>query len=142
MDDDKLLKELNEVDMQANSSSTCSHNALGHAPKLSAADLVDLKEDLYTDPDAAIEKNMAVFNRKFEVQKRQIVQVVVFIAMILNSRIHREELSRMVRREGDRIISAVTGGPHERIIDPVSRALPLSISPSTPIRMFTTSGKK
>ncbi|KAJ7126323.1 hypothetical protein C8R44DRAFT_980121 [Mycena epipterygia] len=63
--------------------------------------LDDLKEDLHTDPDAAIEQNMAKFTRKFEVQKRQII----------------DELSRVVEHTGDRVISAVTAGPHDKIVD-------------------------
>lgn len=63
----------------------------------------ELKADIYDDPDAAIEKNMVVFSRKFEIQKQQIVA----------------ELTLVVQHEGDRVIEAVTSGPHDRILDPV-----------------------
>jgi hypothetical protein len=37
-----------------------------------------------------------------------------------------DEMSRVVERQGDRIISAVTAGPHDKIIDPVSARLVLT----------------
>ncbi|KAJ6560234.1 hypothetical protein B0H19DRAFT_1146862 [Mycena capillaripes] len=93
-ENDKILKELNDMENVGNPSSAAG---LGKS-----SNLADLKEDLHLDPDAAMEKNMAVFARKFEVQKRQII----------------DELSRVVQREGDRVISAVTAGPHDKILDP------------------------
>jgi hypothetical protein len=70
-------------------------------------DLAEIQQEIREEPAAAIEKNAEFFNRKFDIQRRQI----------------QEDIDRAVRREGDRIISAVTAGPHERIFDPVS--LPL-----------------
>ena len=64
----------------------------------------DLRKDIFEDPDAATEKNRIVFFRKFEVQKRQII----------------DELTLVVTRESDRVIQVVKGGPHERILDRVS----------------------
>ncbi|KAI0044626.1 hypothetical protein FA95DRAFT_1496723 [Auriscalpium vulgare] len=61
----------------------------------------ELKEDLAVTPDVAIENNMIVFSRKFEVQKRQIV----------------DEMTLVVKRESDRIIKEVKAGAHERILD-------------------------
>ncbi|KAI0061177.1 hypothetical protein BV25DRAFT_1806058 [Artomyces pyxidatus] len=91
---DKLLKE---VDAQANKSmSKGDGHRLG-----SSYGLEELKEDLLDDPDTAIQKNMVVFSRKFEVQKRQIV----------------DELTLVVTRETDRIIKEVKSGAHERIMD-------------------------
>lgn len=98
------LKELGDYE-RASASAGASSTPLRSG--MSSSDFEDLKEDLHTDPDDAIKDNMTVFSRKFEIQKRQIV----------------EELTRVVRREGDRIISAVTSGPHDRIIDPVSRPM-------------------
>ncbi|KAJ6588495.1 hypothetical protein B0H19DRAFT_978427 [Mycena capillaripes] len=96
LDDDKALKELNDLE---NKSST--NTAPGSkAPK--STDLDDLKDDLHIDPEEAMEQNMAKFTRKFEVQKRQII----------------DEMTRVIERQGDRIISAVTAGPHDKIIDP------------------------
>jgi hypothetical protein len=65
--------------------------------------LVEIQHEIRDDPTEAIEKNAESFNRKFDIQRRQI----------------QEDIERTVRREGDRIISAVTAGPHERILDPV-----------------------
>ena len=63
----------------------------------------ELQQEIKSDPDETIEKNAEFFNRKFDIQRRQIV----------------EDIARTVNREGDRIISAVTAGPHDRIFDPV-----------------------
>ena len=66
-------------------------------------DLGEIQREIQGDPAEAIERNEESFNGKFRVQMRQI----------------QEDVERAVRQQGDRIISAVTGGPHERIIDPV-----------------------
>jgi len=66
-------------------------------------DLVEIQHEIQGDPTEAIEKNEESFYGKFRVQIRQI----------------QEDVERAVRQQGDRIISAVTGGPHERIVDPV-----------------------
>ena len=67
------------------------------------ADVAELQHEIKDNPNDAIEKNAEFFNRKFDIQTRQIV----------------EDIARAVNREGDRIISAVTAGPHDRIVDPV-----------------------
>ncbi|KAJ6570836.1 hypothetical protein DFH09DRAFT_1462750 [Mycena vulgaris] len=97
LDNDAALRELNDHEVKSEEGNT---TYAGRTTK--ASDLADLKADLHTDPDAAIEQNMVKFTRKFEVQKRQII----------------DELSRVIEHQGDRIISAVTAGPHDRIIDP------------------------
>ncbi|KAJ6610468.1 hypothetical protein B0H10DRAFT_411247 [Mycena sp. CBHHK59/15] len=98
LDNDKALKELNDFENKSGTQVATAHGG-GKGAK---SDLEDLKEDLHMDPDAAMEQNMTVFTRKFEVQKRQIV----------------DELTRVIEHEGDRVISAVTAGPHDKIIDP------------------------
>ncbi|KAF7307764.1 hypothetical protein MKEN_01136500 [Mycena kentingensis (nom. inval.)] len=98
-DNDKVLKELCELEAKSSSSIGAGQPKAG--AKASNA-VEDLKDDLMLDPDAAMEKNATVFSRKFEVQKRQIV----------------DELTKVVEREGDRVISAITAGPHDKIIDP------------------------
>ncbi|KAI0040173.1 hypothetical protein FA95DRAFT_1468620, partial [Auriscalpium vulgare] len=65
------------------------------------ASLDELRDDLMDEPDAAVEKNMAIFSRKFEVQKRQII----------------DEIALVVGRESDRIIREVKMGAHDRILD-------------------------
>jgi hypothetical protein len=74
----------------------------------------DLRKDIFEDPDAAADKNRIVFFRKFEVQKRQIIN----------------ELTLVVTRESDRVIQVVKGGPHERILDRVSISSPY-VSPTS-----------
>ncbi|KAJ7115777.1 hypothetical protein C8R44DRAFT_213727 [Mycena epipterygia] len=98
-ENDKILKELSDLESKSSGSGGAAPSAKT-AGKTSA--LEDLKDDLMADPDAAMEKNLTVFSRKFEVQKRQIV----------------DELTKVVEREGDRVISAITAGPHDKIIDP------------------------
>ena len=70
-------------------------------------DIVELQNEVDGDPDEAIEKNAEFFGRKFDIQTRQI----------------EESIARAVGREGDRIISAVTAGPHDRIVDQVRRGV-------------------
>ena len=67
------------------------------------SDVIELLHEIKGDPGEAIEKNAEFFNRKFDIQRRQIM----------------EDIARAVNREGDRIISAVAAGPHDRILDPV-----------------------
>jgi hypothetical protein len=71
LDNDKALKELSDWE---NKSGGSQGSGATHGGKWS--DLDDLKDDLHTDPDTAMEQNMTVFTRKFEVQKRQIMFVV------------------------------------------------------------------
>lgn len=71
-------------------------------------DLVALRHEIRANPDEAIERNSDLFDRKFDIQRRQIV----------------EDIERTVNREGDRIILAVTAGPHDRIVDPVWQKSP------------------
>ncbi|KAF8210104.1 hypothetical protein K438DRAFT_140561 [Mycena galopus ATCC 62051] len=97
-ENDKILKELSDLEAKSTSLGSASQSTKS-AQKTSA--LEDLKDELTVDPEAAIEKNLTVFSRKFEVQKRQIV----------------DELTKVVEREGDRVISAVTAGPHDKIVD-------------------------
>jgi hypothetical protein len=73
LDNDKALKELNDLENKSGASQGTGKIHGGNTAKLS--DLDDLKDDLHMDPDAAMEQNMTVFTRKFEVQKRQIMFV-------------------------------------------------------------------
>ena len=65
-------------------------------------DLVELRQEIYGDPDKAIEQHAESFNLKFDLQKRIV-----------------EELSRVVKRDTDRVIDAFKEGPHDRIFDKV-----------------------
>ncbi len=66
-------------------------------------ELAVVKQELFDSPELAIKKNLEVFERKFKMQQRELA----------------EEMRRMVHHEGDRVIEAITSGPHDRIIDPV-----------------------
>ncbi|KAJ7628581.1 hypothetical protein FB45DRAFT_1079676 [Roridomyces roridus] len=100
VNNDKALKELNDFEIKSMGAQVSSS---AHGNKTAKPfELEDLKEELHTTVEAALESNMMAFSRKFEVQKRQII----------------DELSRVIEHEGDRVISAVTAGPHDRIIDP------------------------
>ncbi|KAH9955358.1 hypothetical protein BC827DRAFT_878060 [Russula dissimulans] len=65
------------------------------------SNVCDLRNDIFEDPEAAVEKNLTLFALKFEAQKNQIV----------------DELTRVMERECDRVIREVKGGPHERILN-------------------------
>ncbi len=66
-----------------------------------ANDLNDLRKDILEEPDVDVKKNENVHSHKFEAQKRQII----------------DELTFVIKREGDRVIQEMKGGPHERIRD-------------------------
>ncbi|KAJ7785322.1 hypothetical protein DFH07DRAFT_976101 [Mycena maculata] len=103
LENDQVLKELSDFENNSGSNKTGkTSNKLADIK-----DLADLKEDLHTDVEAALEKNMATFERKLEVQTRQIT----------------EEVNRIVKREGDRVINAITAGPGDKILDPDVHAI-------------------
>jgi len=98
----QVLKELNTYE-QKNFSTGAP--PIGNVLKSGGKDEVsELLEEIRTSPEDAIQNNMAIFERKYEMQHRQLL----------------EEVTRAIRREGDRIISVITAGPHDRIIDSVS----------------------
>lgn len=70
---------------------------------LEQQEITMLRQELSRAPSADIKKNFEVFEKKFEIQTRELA----------------EEMKKFVAHEGDRVISTVLDGPHERIIDPV-----------------------
>ena len=58
-----------------------------------------------------MEENLATFQRKFDMQLKLMV----------------EEVGELVRHVGDRVIEAVSSGPHDRIRDPVSKICPYGV---------------
>ncbi|KAF7292835.1 VPS13 domain-containing protein [Mycena indigotica] len=98
VDNERVLKELNDFENKSSS----AQRAVGSKLGAKSGDLDDLKDDLHANPDQAIEANMEQFSRKFAIQQRQIL----------------DEISRVVERQGDRIIGAVLAGPGDRIVDP------------------------
>ena len=98
IDNEQVMKELSDVEAAISAPDGIDI----HRPT-QKFDLVEIQHEIRDDPTKAIEMNAESFSRKFDIQRRQI----------------QEDIERVVSREGDRIISAVTGGPHERIVDPV-----------------------
>ena len=99
LDDEHVMMELSAV--EASLAPTSGRHGSGRF------NLVEVQHEIRDDPADAIKKNAEFFNRKFEIQRRQI----------------EEDVARAVRREGDRIIAAVAAGPHDRIVDPVRPTL-------------------
>ena len=95
LDNEGVMKELAAVEASLSQASS------RHVSE--RFDLAEIQHEITDDPTSAIENNAEFFNRKFDMQRRQI----------------EEDIARTVRREGDRIITAVTAGPHDRIVDPV-----------------------
>ena len=100
-DNEQSMRELANAEVAFVSSSGSDSRHAEYRP----FDLDELRDEIKGKPDEAIEKNADFFNRKFDIQTRQI----------------KEDIERAVRREGDRVISAVTAGPHDRIVDLVWR---------------------
>ncbi|KAJ3809510.1 hypothetical protein F5876DRAFT_43739 [Lentinula aff. lateritia] len=71
-----------------------------------AHEVNQLKQELQLDVDDDLKKNMAVFKRKLDEQQRQLQQI-----------------ENTVITQGDRVISVVREGPHDRIYDPELRAI-------------------
>ncbi|GBE88956.1 hypothetical protein SCP_1403640 [Sparassis crispa] len=99
MDNEEVLKELHSYGSRRPTKAGDTQNQAGHAR--GEDDFIELKSDLQQDPDEAVEKNLQTFERKFEMQKRQLI----------------EEVERVVKRESDRIIDSVTSGPHDKVVD-------------------------
>ena len=107
-DNDKTLLELERTAEKVSSAPKAEVRARREQPKGTTLSADDLRRDVLEDPTVAVEKNLTVFSRKFEAQKNQIV----------------DELTLVVKRESDRVIQEVKGGPHERILDRVSGLAP------------------
>ena len=65
----------------------------------------ELRQEIEADPNKAIQKNAESFNRKFEIQRKRIV----------------EEITLALSQQTSRIISATEAGPHDRVVDQVWR---------------------
>jgi hypothetical protein len=104
---DKVLLDLEKT---ARNASTVEGHCT-HQTNDAELEGVSLSEDIFEDPNAAAEKNWAVFSRKFEAQKIQII----------------DELTLVVQRESDRVIQELKGKAHERIRDRVGFSLPTAL---------------
>ena len=72
-----------------------------------------LQQEIEANPDDAIKRHAAFFNRKFEIQKKQ------------------EEITCAINQQGDRITSAAAAGQYDRIVDNVRHEV-------SPFQRFTT----
>lgn len=68
-----------------------------------AALMKEIARDIGKSFADMIKENEGLFSRKFKAQENAL----------------KEEMENITRREGDRIIGAITSGPHDRINDPV-----------------------
>jgi hypothetical protein len=105
LNDEGVLKELALFDRDED---TPGNLPLATGARLSASEsaAVDkawakLKPQLKQAVDTSLTNNMVVFERKLDVRKKQLLA----------------EMETIVHREGDRILSAISSGPHDRIID-------------------------
>lgn len=62
-----------------------------------------LRQELSHMPSVEMKKNLEAFERKFEIQTRELA----------------EEMKKVVVHEGNRVVRLLLAGPHERIIDTV-----------------------
>jgi len=113
--DEKLMKELASEDpgtrMPTRKNAPATRSGSGSDNRHGTDrpfNFIELKREIESTPDAAIEKNLEYFNGKFDHQEKRFKEAM-------------ERMERMFTREGDRVISAVTAGPHDRISDPVWR---------------------
>ena len=100
LEDEQLVKELLAVESTPNSSPGPEGQPGGDRPP----GLDELRKEIKRDPDEVIKMNSEFFNLKYGIQKREI-----------------ETMARLITRDGDRVIEAITAGPHDRIVDPVRR---------------------
>ena len=124
LENDRALRDL--VDLHRGSDGAADAGG-GLSRREVAIDIDVLRLEIREDVELSVERNQETFSRKFDMQRKQIV----------------DELSRALHREGDRIIDAITAGPHDRLIDPVSeplfRALELMMTANR--RTYMLSGK-
>lgn len=74
---DKVLKELSDIEDKSG-----GLPGSGSAKAAKPVTFEDMKEDLHTDPDVAIQENMKTFTRKFDIQTRQIMFVPSYLILI------------------------------------------------------------
>jgi hypothetical protein len=98
----KNIKELRMLDKSSGQSTVEGPRTRQAGLNDKDRDADDFEKDIFEDPNAAVERNLEVFLRKFEEQKSEIMAV-----------------KDAVYRVGDRMFEAVQGRAHERICDGV-----------------------
>ena len=101
LEDEHIMEELVNEEFLLLQKATSESRYVRNVP----FDCAKLLQEIKANPDESIKKNAEFFSRKFNIQKKQIV----------------EEFSRAFRQEGDRIPTSAEAGPHDRIVDPVWR---------------------
>lgn len=72
--------------------------------RINSTGLETLRQDLAETPAEAVQKNAEMFDSKYRMQFKLLTDAV----------------QEIVQHEGDRIITAIDAGPHDRLRDPVS----------------------
>ncbi|PIL33826.1 hypothetical protein GSI_03532 [Ganoderma sinense ZZ0214-1] len=98
----ELLKFRPAVALDQDKRSGGREGAESHNGHLGGGDLAAVKQELFDSPESAVKKNLEAFERKFDLQHKALM----------------DNFGAVVSHEGDRVIQAVTAGPHDRIIDP------------------------
>ncbi|KAI0252756.1 hypothetical protein BJV78DRAFT_266553 [Lactifluus subvellereus] len=99
---DKLLLSLEETASKLSGAPSAEgHRVQGGKTTAANRSADDLRKEIFEEPDAAAEKNWTAFLRKFDEQKRQII----------------DDLTRVIERGNDRVIQEVKSGPHDRILN-------------------------
>ena len=101
LENEQMMNELARVESTLNTGLHPESRPGGGRP----LDLRELRKEIDRDPEEVIQMNSEFFDRKFAIQKREI----------------EEDIDRAVNRVGERVISAFTAGPHDRIVDLVWR---------------------
>ena len=112
-ENDKMLRNLERTASKTSSVSSAKGQPTRRSKRVHEdpnANVDNLRNDIFEDPDAAAEKNRVVFFRKFEEQKDQIIS----------------RMTAVVDRASDRVVRELSGGPHERVRDKVRRSLRVS----------------
>lgn len=109
INDDDRLRECDDLEHESNAGSLSTNLVKRrlhgrHDNPDADSSLEDLRSELQEDLETAMKNNFELFNRKFEMQKKAIV----------------DELSKLINRESDRVIEELSAGPYERILDKAS----------------------
>ncbi|KAG8818704.1 hypothetical protein FRC17_010740 [Serendipita sp. 399] len=92
MEDENILKELAAA--KASQMTTASGT-------VDSVKLGEVKQSLKEELDKSLSSNFAQFEKKLTLQTRQLEMA----------------MDRVAKRESDRVISAITSGPHDRVVD-------------------------
>lgn len=128
LNSDTLLRELSAVNTTTDTAAALSSLRDPLMPSSQISQTFDpkafyaMRNELREDMRDALKKNLEVFGRKLEVQKRQLITEIegVVAQEGMSSSGDMSAICSYVPFSGDRIISAVVAGPHDRILDPVS----------------------